>query len=249
MVEGLRPVRRDGFPDVLGGTAPGERGRRLGFGCPRWQLRRQGGRGGPGQPRGRGQCWAVPAGVSGADPSADPDPAAGRWRRWSLGSRGRPCRPSVATWSATICVTPARCTGCSRSSLACCSGCIWARGSPCTRQRSMLWPPGGSGREACCNHHRPTPTHPPQRLTLPTNSNPDPEEATRADVTAPPTSTPTRRTQTPLPVAGPSKTSASNLGRWPIADVAGPGRGSGMLVRSGGLCWGRLGAGVGQGDR
>ena len=70
MVEGLRPVRRVGFPDVFGGTAPGERGRRLGFGCPRWQLRRQGGRGGPGQPRGRGrsQCWAVPAGVPGADP-------------------------------------------------------------------------------------------------------------------------------------------------------------------------------------
>jgi hypothetical protein len=37
MVEGLRPVRRDGFPDVFGGTAPGERGRRLGFGCPWWQ--------------------------------------------------------------------------------------------------------------------------------------------------------------------------------------------------------------------
>jgi hypothetical protein len=179
-------------PTSSGGTAPGERGRRLGFGCPRWQLRRQGGRGGPGQPRGRGrnQCWAVPAGVPGADP-----PGRSRPGSWSLGSRGRPCRPSVATWSATTCATPARCMGCSRSSLACCSGYIWARGSPCTRQRSTSWPPAGSGRAACCNHHRPTPTHPPQRLTLPTNSNPDPEEATRADVTAPPTSTPTRRTQ------------------------------------------------------
>jgi hypothetical protein len=122
-------------------------------------------------------------------------PGRSRPGSWSLGSRGRPCRPSVATWSATTCATPARCMGCSRSSLACCSGYIWARGSPCTRQRSTSWPPAGSGRAACCNHHRPTPTHPPQRLTLPTNSNPDPEEATRADVTAPPTSTPTRRTQ------------------------------------------------------
>src|SRR5215216_4584890 len=40
------------------------------------QLRRQGGRGGPGQPcrRGRGERRAVPAGVSGADPATDPDP-------------------------------------------------------------------------------------------------------------------------------------------------------------------------------
>ena len=29
----------------------------------------------------------------------------------------------------------ARCTECSRSSSACCSGCIWARGSPCTPQK------------------------------------------------------------------------------------------------------------------
>jgi hypothetical protein len=41
-------------------------------------------------------------------------------------SLGRSCRPSVATWSATICAIPASCTGCSRSSLACCSGYIWA---------------------------------------------------------------------------------------------------------------------------
>src|SRR5512132_233764 len=33
MVEGLRPVRRVGFPEVFGGTAPGERGRSLGLRC------------------------------------------------------------------------------------------------------------------------------------------------------------------------------------------------------------------------
>jgi hypothetical protein len=62
-----------------------------------------------------------------------------------------------------------------------------------TPPKSTSWPPGGSGRAACSNHHRPTPTHPPQRLTLPTSSNTDPEEAT-------------------------SETSASNLdrGRLPI---------------------------------
>jgi uncharacterized BrkB/YihY/UPF0761 family membrane protein len=37
---------------------------------------------------------------------------------------GRSCRPSVATWSTTTCVTPVRCMGCSGSCLACCSGCI-----------------------------------------------------------------------------------------------------------------------------
>jgi len=81
--------------------------------------------------------------------------------------------------------------------LACCSGCIWARGSPCTRQRSTSWPPGGSGRAACCNRRSPTPNRPPS--TSPTSSNTDPEEAT-------------------------SETSASNLGHWPIADLANPGR-------------------------
>jgi hypothetical protein len=66
--------------------------------------------------------------------------------RWSPGSPGRPCRPPVATWSTTTCVTPARCMGCSRSSLACCSGCNWARGSPCTPPKSTSWPPDSSGR-------------------------------------------------------------------------------------------------------
>jgi hypothetical protein len=38
MVEDLQPVRRDAFPEVLGDTAMGERGPRLGFGCPRWLI-------------------------------------------------------------------------------------------------------------------------------------------------------------------------------------------------------------------
>src|SRR5215211_1729239 len=87
--------------------------------------------------------------------------------------------------------------GCSRSSLACCSGCIWAHGSPGTPQNSTSSPPGGSGRAACCNRRSPTPNRPPS--TSPTSSNTDPEEAT-------------------------SETSASNLGHWPIADLANPGR-------------------------
>jgi hypothetical protein len=35
MVEDLQPVRRDGFPEVLGDPAMGERGPRLGLCCPR----------------------------------------------------------------------------------------------------------------------------------------------------------------------------------------------------------------------
>jgi uncharacterized BrkB/YihY/UPF0761 family membrane protein len=66
--------------------------------------------------------------------------------------------------------------GCSRSSLACCSGCIWAHSSPCTPPRSTSSPPDGSGREACCNRRSPTPNRPPS--TLPTSSDTDPEKAT-----------------------------------------------------------------------
>jgi hypothetical protein len=83
---------------------------------------------------------------------------------WSRAWRGRPCRLSVATWSSTTCATPARCTGCSRSSLVCCSGCFWAPSSPCTRQKSTSWPPDGSGREASCSRRWP-PTSTPGRRT------------------------------------------------------------------------------------
>jgi len=76
----------------------------------------------------------------------------------SRGSLGRSCRLSVATWSATTCATPARCMGCSRSSLACCSGCIWARGSPCTPLKSTSWPPDGSGHAASYSRRSPIPT-------------------------------------------------------------------------------------------
>ena len=126
------------------------------------QLRRQGGRGSARQSRGRGrgQRRAVPAGVPGAHPQDRSRPDSCLLVRWSLGWPGRSCKLSVATWSATTCVTPARCMGCSRSSLACCSGCIWAHGSPCTPQKSTSWPPGGSGRAACCSH-QPANINPP----------------------------------------------------------------------------------------
>jgi uncharacterized BrkB/YihY/UPF0761 family membrane protein len=52
----------------------------------------------------------------------------------------------VGIWSATTCAIPARCMGCSRSCLVCCSGCIWARGSPCTPRKSTSCACDGSGR-------------------------------------------------------------------------------------------------------
>ena len=114
-----------------GPRAPAAGGLRRWPGCDQpadlaWQLRRQGGRGGTGQPRGRGrgQRRAIPAGVPGADPATDPDPAAGRWcscrwgrlagpagRRWLLGRPlPAPHQPGVwgvrdRAWSAVLVVS------------------------------------------------------------------------------------------------------------------------------------------------
>ena len=123
----------------------------------------------------RRRCWAAAA----RSPSwTHPN----RRRRWGLGPRPEQLRLRLALGDRILLytdgaseararsgffplqssVTPARCMGCSRSCLVCCSGCIWARGSPCAPQNSTSWPPDSSGREACCNRRSPTPTNPPQ---------------------------------------------------------------------------------------
>jgi hypothetical protein len=131
-------------------------------------------------------------------PSADPDPAAGRWcaGRWGrlagpAGRRWLPGRPLPAPHQPGV-------RGVRDRPWPAVLGHIWARGSP---QKSTSWPPDGSGRAAWYSRCWPTPTNaPPGDLTKPNRN---------ADLRRPPgsASPPTSHTHeanaaTPLPVAG-----------------------------------------------
>jgi len=151
-----------------------------------WQLRWTGSRGGLGQPRGRGrgQRRAVPAGVPGADPSADPRPGSWSLAPWSLGWLGRVLQAAGGFLVGHYLRHTSQVCGVFAIVLGLLFLVVSGRAAdPCTPQRSTPWPPDGSDRAACCSRRWPTPTNPPQ-LTLPTNSNANPEEATRVNVTA-----------------------------------------------------------------